>query len=39
MIKKVNCQNGDIKIVAEFGHGDLLVSAASGPVGAIPEFQ
>lgn len=34
MIKKVNCQNGDIKIVAEFGQGDLLVSAASGPIGA-----
>ena len=34
MIKKVNCQNGDVKIVAEFGQGDLLVGAASGPIGA-----
>ena len=34
MIKKVNCHNGDVKIVAEFGQGDILVSAASGPVSA-----
>ena len=34
MIKKVNYQNGDSAIVAEFGQGDLLVGPAKNSIGS-----